>query len=350
MKYVPGKDIEETKRELGLKSVIKLASNENPLKPPREITGIIKKNLDKIKLYPDASYKLLKEAISRKYKVDSASIALGNGADEIIDNIFKMVLSPGKTIIIPEVSFQIYSILGEIYRMKIVRVKLLDYRIDLKAMAKNIDSNTRIIIICNPNNPTGLLIGEEELLDFLKKVPKNCFVALDEAYIDFSDPKTAPDMKKYLQRYRNLILLRTFSKIAGLAGLRIGFAFADKKVAQKLESIRIPFNINYPGYLAAKRSLADDKFRQKTLLNNEKGKRFLYDALDCIGLNYMNTEANFIMFDAEKDDRQVFMEFLKAGIIIRPLSDFGLKNHIRVTIGTPRQNRKFVKALKAICR
>ena len=348
--YQPGRPIEEVKRELGLKEVIKLASNENPLGPSPKAVKAIKGALGKINRYPEGGCFYLRQVLSKKLKVGADNLIFGNGSDEIIDIIIKTFCQEDEEILTSEISFLEYKIIAQQNGRLVRTVPLKDFKYDLSALRKNIGPKTRVIFIANPNNPTGSYVHKKEVEDFLLSLPENILVVFDEAYFEFVDRKDFPDVLKYIEKGKNVMILRTFSKIYGLAGLRIGYGIAKKEIIQYLERCRQPFNVNLLAQEAAQAALSDTDFVKKSKKIATEGKKYLYQSLKELGIEYVPSATNFILLNLKRDGIEVFKKLLQHGVIIRDMYQYGLKNFIRVTIGTEKENRKFVTALKKVLR
>ncbi|MFH1198685.1 MAG: histidinol-phosphate transaminase [Candidatus Omnitrophota bacterium] len=345
--YVAGKPIEETKRQLGLKEVIKLASNENPLGASPKAKEAIKKYLGHIHRYPDSSGFYLKKKLAQYYNLEPANFILGNGSDEVIDIIIKTFVEDDENIITSEATFLEYGIIAQINNRKISTVPLKYFKYDLEGIKKKIDKKTKLIFISNPNNPTGTYVTKYELEDFLKDIPDDVVVVMDEAYDIFIDVDDYPDSLKYIKN-KNVIVLKTFSKGYGLAGLRVGCAIARQEFSAAMEKVRQPFNVNLLAQVAATAALEDKKFLKATKETVFTGKAYLYDNLKKMGLSCVPSVANFILIDVEKDTVAVFKDMLKRGVIVRDMQQYGLKNFIRVTVGTKKENEKFIKVLRKV--
>ena len=346
--YDPGKPIEEVEREFGIKDSTKLASNENPLGPSPRALAAIKKSLNKIHLYPDSSTFYLKQELSGHLKVSEKNLIIGNGSNEIIELIVRAFINPELEAIIAEQAFIIYQMIVQGAGGKKVMVPLKNYTHDLLNMAGKITKNTRLIFIANPNNPTGTIAGIELFEQFLSLVPEDVIVVLDEAYQEYVTDKNYPNSIQYLSSMNNLIILRTFSKIYGLAGLRIGYGVANQEIIEVLNKIRQPFNVNSLAQVAALASLSDEAHVKKSLENNEEGKNFLYSGFERLGLSYVPTSANFILVNCDQDCSILSRKLLKLGIIVRPMKGYYFPNSVRVTIGLPKENKKFIKALEKV--
>jgi histidinol-phosphate aminotransferase len=339
--YIPGK----TPKEPG---IIKLASNENPFGPSPMALEAISKESQSLHIYPDQKMLLLREALASKLGIEDKGIIIGNGSDEIMQIIAATYLKPAEQAIISSNTFSVYEFVTRLFDGKPVFIKLKDFSQDLDATAAAVSSKTKIIFLCNPHNPTGTFFTTVQLEAFLKKVPANVLVVLDEAYVEFADSKDFPDSIKLVKQFTNLIILRTFSKFHGLAGLRVGYGIANKDLISPMFRAKLPFNVGRLAQAGAKASLDDKGFLEKTYKNNIEGKIFLYAELYKLGLEYKKTQANFIFINLKKPADQFFVELMKQKIIIRPLTSFGLPEAIRVSIGTMQQNQKFVEALKQL--
>jgi histidinol-phosphate aminotransferase len=345
--YMVGKPIEETKRQLGLKKVYKLASNENPLGPSPKALEVIRKNLSQINRYPDSCSFYLKRKLAKYFNVEQSNLVLGNGSDELIDIIIKTFVEEDESIITADTTFLEYKIISGILGRRVITVPLRYFKYDLESIKKRLDKKTKLIFISNPNNPTGTYVTKYELEDFMNGLPENIVLVLDEAYDTFIDVDDFPNSLKYINS-KNVIVLKTFSKAYGLAGLRIGYAVANSGLAAYMERARLPFNVNILAQAAASAALDDKKFLLKTRKLILEGKNYLYDCLTKLGIVYVPSVANFILFDCGRDGTDVFREMLKYGVIVRDMKQYGLKNFIRVTIGTKKENQRFIKVLKKV--
>jgi histidinol-phosphate aminotransferase len=345
--YIAGKPIEETKRELGLREVIKLASNENPLGPSPKAVAAISKALNNINRYPDSNSFYLKKKLAEVYKLKPGNFVLGNGSDELIDIVIKTFVSENENIVTSEKTFLEYEIIAKVNNRRVIKAPLKDFKFDLAAMKNKVNSKTKLVFIANPNNPTGTYVSRKDLEQFLKGLPGKVIVVLDEAYDTFIDVKDYPNGRDYLKSF-NIITLKTFSKAYGLSGLRIGCAIAPDNLAASMEKARQPFNVNLLAQAGALAALDDKNFLKKTRDTTLSGKRSLYLAFRKMGLFFVPSVANFILLDVGKDCREVFKDLLKNGVIVRDMKQYGLDNFVRVTIGTPKENSKFIKALKKV--
>lgn len=336
--YVPGK----TPKDPG---VVKLASNENPFGPSPKALAVIAKEAKRLHVYPDQKSTLLREALAKKLKIKDDQIIVGNGSDEIMQIAAASFLKPGEEVVIPENTFSLYEFVTRVFDGKLVFVPLKGFEQDLDAMAAAVTPKTKMIFLCNPHNPTGTMISKKSLHDFLARVPNNVLVIIDEAYMEFADPKAFPESLSYVLEGKNVLVLRTFSKFYGLAGLRVGCGIAKPDLTKVMFRVKPPFNVNRLAQAGAVAALDDKKFADKTLQNNDEGKKYLYAEFDKLGLEYKKTESNFIFVNIKKPADELFLELMKKGVIVRPLTSFGLPQAIRVSIGTKEQCKKLLGAL-----
>ncbi|MEW6067240.1 MAG: histidinol-phosphate transaminase [Nitrospirota bacterium] len=348
--YVPGKPVEELERELGIKNSIKLASNENPVGPsPMAIKAVLKTLTDpkissNLNRYPDGSGYYIKEALSEKLSIKENEIILGNGSNELIDIAARTFLQIGDEAVMACPSFVVYPMSIQAIGGKPIQIALKNYAHDLDAMAEVVTSKTKIVFIANPNNPTGTINKKNEFERLMARLPDGILVIVDEAYYEYvTDPDYADSMK-YFREGRDILILRTFSKIYGLAGLRIGYGIAKQDIIAEMNKIRPPFNTNSLAQIAAFSSLKDEAHFKYSREINEQGKRFLYKELDSLNIKYIPTEANFIYILLENDSDEFYNELLQHGIIVRPVGP----REIRVTIGIPSENKRFIEALKKV--
>ncbi|MGE5582423.1 MAG: histidinol-phosphate transaminase [Bacillota bacterium] len=347
--YIPGKPIEEVERELGISGIVKMASNENPLGPSKEVRQAVAQALDKLNLYPDANQFYLKEALAAELKINREQLIIGNGLDDINRILAETFLKPADEVVIPQPTFSMYQSATLLMGAKPVLVKgTAGLGNDLTAMRKAVTSRTKLIFICNPNNPTGTIVKLDGLLKFLKDLPAGILVVLDEAYADFADDPEFPDGLGLLKEgFENLIIYHTFSKIYALAGLRLGYAVAHPALIEQMQKVRDPFNVNLLAQTAGIAALGSKKH---ILLSKElvrTGRDHFYKELDSMGLEYLPTQANFILINLGRDSKDIYRYLLNNGIIVRPTHSFGLPNHIRVTFGTAEQNERFFKVFRA---
>jgi histidinol-phosphate aminotransferase len=343
--YTPAKSIDSTKREFGFERVIKLAGNENTL----GFSPLTREAIKEISsYYPDGASLNLTEKLSKKLNVRQSQIVFGNGSFELLFLIGLAFLEQGEETIIPEPSFNWYKNVTLIMGGNIVSVPLKDFKTDLDAIEAAITDKTKIIWLCNPNNPTGTIFTESELTAFLDRVRDDIVVVLDEAYYDFVAEEGYPDSIKLLERYKNIIILRTFSKLEGLAAFRIGYGIADEELTGYINKVRMPINVNAAAQLAAYAAVDDDSFRQRTLSNVRSGLESYYQLFDRLGLKYIKSNTNFIFFDTGIDSGYVVNEFLKKGILIRGGAEFGYPTMLRISVGTPEENKQVIELLENI--
>ena len=346
--YEPGKPIEELERELGITDVIKLASNENPLSPSERVLKAIVDALPQLNRYPDGSGHYLRQGLARRHGVSADHIVLGNGSNDLIELLVRAFLRAGEEAVIPHPSFVVYPMIVQAAGGIRVVVTLKDYRLDLEAMARAITPMTKMVFIANPNNPTATIVTADEVEHFMARVPDRVIVVFDEAYVEFAQGPDFPDAISYMRHGRKVAVLRTFSKAASLAGLRVGYGVADPDCVALLNRIRQPFNVNSIAQVAALAALEDDSHILECLRMIEAGRHFLCDEFKAMGLKYAPSRANFILVDVGRSAGDVFQWLLKEGVIVRPMTSFGMESALRVTIGTPQENRRFVKALKKV--
>lgn len=343
--YEPGKPIEEVERELGLKRVYKLASNENPLGPSPKAVFAIKRALKYLNRYPDGNCYYLKVKIAKALKVATENLIIGNGSDEIIEIVVRTFLSADEEAIIAEPSFLEYRLNIEAFGAQVRVVPLVNFKYDLDAMKRAITDKTKLIFIANPNNPTGTYVTEKEVSRFLDGLPNNIIVVMDEAYCDFVTVKDYPNSMKYLKD-KNILILRTFSKAYGLAALRIGYGIGKAELINYMNRVRLPFNVNMLAQVAALAGLDDKEHIRKSKSMVLKGQAFLCRNLDKMGFSYVPTITNFILIDVKRDGKKLFGQMLRYGVIVRDMKPYKLDNYIRVTIGTEKENRKFIEVFK----
>ena len=341
--YVPGKPIEELERELGISDIVKLASNENPLGPSDKVLATIAESSLELSRYPDGNGFTLKSALADKYKLNTDQITLGNGSNDVLELIARAFVSSDEEIMFSQYAFAVYPLVTQAIGAKAVIAPARDYGYDLQAMSTLISHKTKLIFIANPNNPTGTYLPINELEAFIKQVSDQTLVVLDEAYVEYGEQNV--DSIRLLKHYSNLIITRTFSKAYGLAGLRVGYALSHPEVADMLNRIRQPFNVNSLALAAAKVALADDDYIVKTKQHNDAGMAQLITGLDTLGLSYIPSKGNFITIDVNRNGEDVFADLLKQGVIVRPVANYGLLQHLRVSIGLEHENQRFLDAL-----
>jgi len=347
--YQPGRPIEDVARELGLPvgSIIKLASNENPLGPSRLALAAIRRAMAGMNMYPDGTGFYLKEALALKLGLTPANLVLGNGSNDIIEFVAHALLAPGAEVVVSQYCFAVYPIVTALFDAKLVVVPARNYGHDLEAMLGAITPRTRIVFVANPNNPTGTIVNREDLVRFVEAVPQEVLLVLDEAYVDFLDQ--ALDLLPAIRESRraNLVLLRTFSKIYGLAGLRIGYGIGCPDFIAQLERIRQPFNTNSLAQAGALAALQDTAHVERARANNSRGLERYIRAFRKMDLEFIPSSANFILVRVG-EGRRVFQQMQELGIIIRPMDGYQMPEWVRITVGTPRQNARCLEALKKV--
>ncbi|MBN2453567.1 MAG: histidinol-phosphate transaminase [Candidatus Omnitrophica bacterium] len=346
--YVPGKPIEEVQRELGLKKVVKLASNENCMGPSPKAVEAVRKAVREVNRYPDASSFYLRKQVSKSLGVDEGSLIFGNGSDEIIGMAIRTFVGDGDEVVIARPTFLIYEIMCQLQNAVVKFVPLArGMKHDLKAMKEAITDKTKIVFIANPDNPTGTYVSRKELDEFFKGLPDEVIVFLDEAYFEFAryEFKDYPDGRDYLAR-PGVIVARSFSKAYGLAGLRAGYGISSPEIINYMERTREPFNMNLLAQAGAAAAVGDKSFLKKTLSHVTLQKKFFYSEFKKLGLDCVESATNFVLVNVKMDCKDLFSALLKRGVIVRDMKAWGLDTYIRVTVGTAAENRKFINALK----
>jgi histidinol-phosphate aminotransferase len=346
--YQAGKPLEELARELGLTDAIKLASNENPLGPSPRALAAIQEHLTSLHRYPDSHAYYLKEDLSRHLGIKSGQLILGNGSDEILDLLVRALVSPGDEVVSTAHTFLMYGLLTQAVGGVFRPVPLNDMRLDLPAVARAVTPKTKLILLNNPNNPTGTVFYRAEWEAFLAAVPATVTVVLDEAYIEFADDPEVPHGLAYLAEDRLLVGLRTFSKAYGLAGLRVGYGYGPSELMDFLNRLRLPFNVNRLAQVGARAALGDTEFLERTQELVREGRSFLCQELTRLGLTYVPTQANFILIQVGRPGQEVYQAMLREGVIIRAMDAYDLPECIRVNVGLPEENRRFLEALKKV--
>jgi histidinol-phosphate aminotransferase len=353
--YQPGKPVEELERELGITNAIKLASNENPSGPSLKAIAAAQSVLKEVNLYPDGAGHKLSTALAKKYNVDTACITIGNGSNEILELVGRAFLAPCYSAVFSEYSFAVYPLVVQAIgaQAKIAKAlpsdhESMPYGHNLSAFNECIDSSTRVVFIANPNNPTGTWFELNELNDFLEKVSNEVIVVLDEAYFEYMPDEFKPDTNALLNKYPNLIVTRTFSKIYGLAGLRIGYSISHPDIADILNRVRQPFNTNMAAQAAALAALDDEEHLSNSIKLNSSGLVQLVDGFDKLGLNHIPTIANFISVNLKREAAPVYDALLKEGVIVRPVANYNMPEYLRITVGTKEQNERVLVALKKV--
>ena len=346
--YIPGKPIQEVKRELGLRSVVKLASNESPFGPAPSVIREITKQAVNLNRYPEGSCFYLREKLAKILGIKKNQLFFGNGSDEIIVLAIRAFVNPGDEVVISNPTFLIYEIASKVAGAKIKKVPFKNFRYNLEAMKKAITKRTKIVFIANPDNPIGTYVTEAEVQRFLKGVPKDLIVYFDEAYYELVSKRDYPDTLKLLNQGKNLIITRTFSKSYSLAGLRIGYGISKPRIIEWLNRVREPFNVNSLAQVAALKSLENKKHLKKLRKFIKEGKRFICTNIKNMGLEFVPSATNFVLINVKRDSTEIFKKLLKSGIIVRDMKAWNFKTYIRVTIGTKEENKKFITALRRI--
>jgi histidinol-phosphate aminotransferase len=346
--YQPGKPVEELERELGISNIVKLASNENPLGPSPKVTTDLQNHLDELARYPDGSGYLLKERLRVKLGIDPARLTIGNGSNDVLELLARVFLAPGLESVVSEHSFVVYPLVTKALGAELKVVPAKDYGQDLEATLAAISDKTRMVFIANPNNPTGTWIDETSLVSFLDQVPDDVIVVLDEAYFEYVEEPGYPDGLSLVEPYPNLVVTRTFSKAYGLAGLRIGYAVSHPDIADLMNRVRQPFNVNSMSLAAALVALEDQDHVKKSVALNSQGMKFLTEACGPMGLGFIPSVGNFLTVDFGRDAMPIYNALLHEGVIVRPIGVYGMPNHLRVTVGLPEENARFVDALQKI--
>ena len=345
--YQPGRPIQEVARELGLDAadIIKLASNENPLGPSPAAVAAMEQAIQSLHLYPDGNAFYLKQKLAAKLGVTTANLILGNGSNEIIEFIGHALMAPGAEVVVSQYCFAVYPIVTSLFGAKLITVPAKDHGHDIPAMLRAITPQTRVIFVANPNNPTGTLIPAADIERLIREVPSNVLIAMDEAYVEFLDEPL--DLLPMIRsgQVPNLLLMRTFSKIYGLAGLRLGYGIGHPDLIAALEKIRQPFNINSLIQAGALAALDDEEHIEGTRRNNAEGLKLYEDAFRELKLTFVPSSANFILVRVG-DGQKVFAELQKLGVIVRPMAGYQLPEWIRISIGSPAENQRCLAALR----
>lgn len=352
--YVPGKPVEELERELGIDASIKLASNENPLGPPESALSAIRDQLDNLALYPDGSGYRLKNALAEHHGTIPERFTLGNGSNDNLVLLAEAFLAPGTSAVYDQYSFVVYRLAVQATGAE-ARVAASNHAghlqplgHNLEAMRALIDATTRLVFIANPNNPTGTWCNEADLRAFMSGVPLDTLVVIDEAYGEYAVRDDRPCTIDWIDEFPNLVVTRTFSKIYGLAGLRIGYSISQPEIAEVLNRVRQPFNVNSLAQSAAVAALQDTDFVDRSRVLNDAGLRVLTDELSALGLDVIPSMGNFVLVDLGRPAVPVYEALLQSGIIVRPVGNYGLPNHLRISVGLPEQNQRLIAELKRI--
>lgn len=351
--YVPGTPIEEVQREYGVRDVIKMASNENPLGPSPKALAAIEKALPKLNLYPDGQSYYLRHALADHLGpgIEPQQVTVGNGIDGIIMQTCLAYLDEDSEVIVSRCSFPVYDIFTSVMRAKLVKTPLKDFGLDLAAMAQAVNDRTKLVFVCNPNNPTGTMVTAAEVAAFMTQIPDHVLVIFDEAYYELVDSDAYPDTLQFIREGReNVMTMRSFSKAYGIAGVRLGYAIAMPDILGPLQRVKEPFAVNLLAQAAGIAALEDKTFLQETVAANHAGREFLYAQFERLGLEYVKSHANFVLVEIGPDACEVQQRLLRKGIIVRPCNSYDLPEFLRVTVGTPEQDARFVAALEEVVR
>lgn len=348
--YVPGKPVEELERELGITEAVKLASNENPLGPSPKAVEAIKKELVNLGFYPEGDAPNLRARLAERLSVDATQIVLGNGSNEILELVVRTFATPAHHAVVSDHAFLVYNLVLMAAGVPFTSVPMRQMTHDLDAMKDAIVDNTRVVFIANPNNPTGTYNTKAELTRFLRDLPDDLLTVVDEAYFEYVEPSDYPNCITLQQQFPNLIVTRTFSKVHGLAGLRVGFGVMTSELANYVHRVREPFNCNRLAQIGAEAALSDHDFVAKAVELNRVERAKVREALNERGLRCGPSETNFVLFEVPTTGQAICNDLLKHGVIVRPMAGYGLPQHIRMTIGLPEQNDRFLEALDAVLR
>ena len=344
--YLPGKPIEELQRQYGIRDVIKLASNENPLGPSKAALAAVALNSRELSRYPDGNGFTLKTALSEKFQLQAEQITLGNGSNDILEIIARCFVRPQDEVLFSEHAFAIYALVTQAIGATAVVTPALNFGHDLQAMLAAVTERTKLIFIANPNNPTGTLLSASDLYQFLQQLPSNVLVVLDEAYVEYnSEPSASFD---WLAQFSNLIVTRTFSKAYGLAGLRVGFAVSDPVITDLLNRVRQPFNVNNLALAAAVASLGDEDYLIESRAVNTAGMQQFEQGFKQLGLEWIPSSGNFITVNVARSAADVYEALLRRGVIVRPIAGYGLPQHLRISIGLEAENARCLQALTEV--
>lgn len=346
--YVAGKPVEEVERELGITDIVKLASNESPLGPSPLALEAARKALESIRMYPEGSCYVLRKKLTAHLGVSGDMLMFGNGSDDLLHNLGLAFLSASDEVVTATPTFVQYRAAAMLAGATFIEVPVRDYTYDLDALAERFSDKTRMVFIANPNNPTGTMNTRDQLTRMLDRLPPRALCVLDEAYYEYVQSPDYPRSIEYVREGRNVVVLRTFSKIYALAGLRVGYGIADPTIVRYIDQVREPFNVNSVAQYAAAASLEDPGHVTKARELNRTGMKQFTDAFEQMGLGYAPSQANFVFVDLGRDAQEVADALLHKGVIIRPGKLFGTPTCARVTIGTPEENERFLRALKEV--
>ena len=346
--YQPGKPLSELEREYGIRDAVKLASNENPLGPSPKVLAAARDALADMARYPDGNGFDLRQALARRHGLSNANITLGNGSNDVLELVARGFLGPALAAVYSEHAFAVYPIVTQAIGAQHRVAPARDYGHDLAAMAARVDERTRVLFIANPHNPTGTWLRAAELEAFLRELPPRIIVVLDEAYAEYVEAADYPDTTAWIERFPNLVVTRTFSKAFGLAGLRVGYAVSDPQVADVLNRVRQPFNVNLAAQAAALAALDDRDYLERSVRANREGMVQMKAGLDELGIGYIPSAGNFLAVDLGRPAAPVYEGLLREGVIVRPVANYGMPNHLRITIGAERENARCLVALAKV--
>ncbi len=344
--YQPGKPIEEVERELGIAEAVKLASNENPLGPSPKAMEAARSALLDVHRYPDGSAYYLRNALAERLDVSPDQVVVGNGSNDLLVLLTQALLTPGDEAVVGEQAFVVYRLAVEAMGGRAVAVPLLDFTHDLPAMARAVTERTRLLFVANPNNPTGTMVRAKEVETFISEMPEHVVVVMDEAYVEYIEGEDFPDCLAAVRAGRPVVVCRTFSKIYGLAGLRVGYAVAPEPLAAAINQVRPPFNVSRVAQAAALAALDDEAHVRASREANRAGMDYLTGGLEALGVDYLPSVANFLLVEVG-DGRTAYEALLRKGVVVRPMGGYGLATYVRVTVGTADENTRFLKAMEA---
>jgi histidinol-phosphate aminotransferase len=349
--YIPGKPIAETARELGLKEadILKMASNENPLGPSPKAVAAVRGALDELHYYPDGSGYDLKAIVSRKIGLRPENLVLGNGSNDVLELVARAFLTTADSAIYSQHAFMVYPLVVQAIGAKAIEVPAKNFGTDLDALARAVRADTKMVFLANPNNPTGTFNSWDDILAFIERIPPRVLVVLDEAYGEYLPDELRSPAARWLERFPNLVVSRTLSKAFGLAGLRVGYGFAHPDAAEVMNRVRQPFNVNHLAMVAACAALQDDAFIEKSRAVNAAGLVQLTEGFERLGLEYIPSHGNFITVRVG-DAARIYDSMLREGVIVRPIAGYGMPEHLRVTVGLPEHNARFLAALERALR
>lgn len=348
--YVPGKPLSELEREFGIRDSIKLASNENPLGPSPRVRTALEAEFANLARYPDGGAFELRRVLAGRHGVDANCVTVGNGSNDVLDMVARVFLWPGRESLFSQYAFAVYPISSMAVGADLRVAPAADYGHDLAAMQRMITDRTGVVWIANPNNPTGTWLNARALRAFVEAVPSNVIVVVDEAYFEYVGDPDYPDTSRWLAEFPNLIVTRTFSKAYGLAALRVGYGLSHPDVADLLNRVRQPFNVSTPAQVAVIAALDDAEHVRRSVECNDRGMRQLVEGVEQQGLRYIPSAGNFLTVDLGRDASAVDQALLQLGVITRPIGAYGLPNHLRISIGLPEENRRFLAALEQVVR